>query len=177
MKKILIGLTIFTISLTASAQQAQFGLTAGYTNVDLRAKDDFSDGLSMSQDESGFYIGAIADISITANFNIQPEMLYARVNETNFLYIPVLAKLYIAGSGFHVLGGPQANIFLDNLDGGPNYFGLDLSFGAGYDINEHFFIDARYSFELTNRISGDIPDGSDDSLRANTLNVGVGYKF
>ena len=45
------------------------------------------------------------------------------------------------------------------------------------DINENFFIDARYSLEVTNRI-GDLPGLPDNiSGKINSLQIGVGYKF
>ena len=48
-------------------------------------------------------------------------------------------------------------------------------FGAGYDINDKFFVQARYGLELTNRYSG--PLSNSLSVRANTFTVGVGYSF
>ena len=85
-----------------------------------------------------------------------------------------MAKYYISESGFQLMAGPQANFILDSFEG-ENSFGLDLTFGAAYDIDEHFFIEARYSFELTNRIE----DGGDYDVsgKYNTLFVGIGYKF
>ncbi|MGB3776052.1 MAG: outer membrane beta-barrel protein [Leeuwenhoekiella sp.] len=180
MRKFLLAFTFISLFASASAQNVQFGLTAGFTNIDLKVKDGTNDDFSLSQAESGFYVGALLDIAIADNFNVQPEVLYARVEDANFIYIPVLAKLYIQESGFHVLAGPQANLFIDDVGEGINTFGLDISFGAGYDITEHFFVDARYSFEVTNRITNEARDfagANDASLRANTLNIGVGYKF
>lgn len=178
MNKFLLSLTLIFIGLSSSAQQVQFGFTGGYTNVDVKIKDGVNDGVTTSAGDSGFYVGAVADIAISDVFHLQPEVVYANAGESDLLYIPVLAKINIAASGFHLLGGPQATFLLEDLDGsGVNAFGLDLSFGAGYDINEHFFIDARYSFEVTNRIQDDVPNINNASARVNSLNIGVGYKF
>jgi len=97
-----------------------------------------------------------------------------RIKETSFLTVPVLAQYYIEDSGFFVQAGPQANFILEDVN--INTVGLDAAFGVGYHIDEHFFLDARYAFEVTNRYSGD--DYFDDlKARLNTLNIGIGYKF
>ncbi len=171
MKKLVLcaAIALFTTSII-SAQNAKFGIAAGYTNITERAKFE---ELTVSSSESGFYIGALVDITVSEKFHVEPKMLYANAAETGFLYIPVLAKYYVAEK-FNLQAGPQANFILDEVVDGFNSFGLDLSFGLGYEINEHFFLDARYSFELTNRYTDNDFNVSD---KVNTLNVGLGYKF
>ena len=95
------------------------------------------------------------------------------------LYVPIMAKYYIGDSQFNLQAGPQAAIILDEV-GGMNAFGLDLGFGAGFDITENFFLEARYAFEVTNRMGDEFAEAfpeSDAKVRINTLQVGVGYKF
>lgn len=120
-------------------------------------------------------MGVLGDIATSDNFHVQPEVLFALVEDVKFIQIPILAKLYLGDSHFHVLAGPQATVILEENSGIKN-FGVDLTFGAGFDFNEHIFVDARYAFELTNRISN-VPEDVDISLRVNTINIGVGYKF
>lgn len=150
--------------------QSQFGVMAGYTNITAKAK---AQGLSLSQSESGFFIGGVADFTISEKFHIQPEVLYANASEMNFLYIPVLAK-YMVSTDFSVLAGPQANLVLDDMQEGFNSFGIDLTFGANYKITENFFLEGRYGFEITNRVTD---GGSDLKGSYNTLHIGVGYMF
>lgn len=150
--------------------QSKFGVMAGYTNITAKAKVM---GISASQSESGFFIGGVADFTISEKFNIQPEVLYANASETNFLYIPILAKFKVTEE-FGILAGPQANLSFEDMPDGMNSLGIDLTFGANYKINENFFIEARYGFELTNRIND---GGSDMKASYNTLHIGVGYMF
>ncbi len=114
---------------------------------------------------------------IIENFHVQPEVLFALAENSKFLYVPILAKFYIADSKFHILAGPQANIILEETGDDTKALGLDATFNAGYDINERFFVDARYSLELTNEISSDIEGADDVKARCNTFQVGIGYKF
>ncbi len=150
--------------------QSQFGVMAGYANISEKASYD---GVSASQAESGFFVGVVGDFTVSEKFHIQPEVLYANVSESNFLYIPVLVK-YMVSEEFGILAGPQANLILEDMPSGVNSLGVDLTFGGNYKITQNFFLEARYGFELTNRVN-------DSSLgvkgRFNTLHVGVGYMF
>ena len=174
MKKLfLVGIAMFSFITLTNAQSAQFGLTGGFANISERI--DGGQGFSVSSDGSGFFIGALVDIGIS-KFHVQPEVLYVNVEETNFLYVPVLVKYYIIPK-FNLQAGPQANFILEDLGDGFNTFGLDFSFGAGVDFTKHLFAQARYSFEVTDRISGLTGAPSGASIRYNTITVGVGYKF
>ncbi len=170
MKKILfIGIVLF-YSLNTIAQETKFGVTAGFASISVKAKAD--EGISASASESGFYAGFFADIVASEKLHIQPSALYASASDANFLLIPVMAKYYVADK-FNLQGGLQANLALEEETEEISNFGLGLGFGAGYDINEKFFIEARYGFELTNRYSGE----EDVSVTLNPLTIGVGLKF
>ena len=173
MKKLLfIALVAICGAFSVNAQTAKFGVKAGYTNITEKIKFD---GGSISGSDSGFYVGGLVDITLDESFHIQPELIYSNAADVSFLYVPLLAKYYISDSGFQLMAGPQANFVLDQAPEGYNGFGLDLTFGVAYDIDEHFFIDVRYSFELTNRLK----DGGEVDVtdKFQTLFVGLGYKF
>lgn len=175
MKKLLFSAFMLLLCAAFYGQSATFGLTAGYMNINVNVKTNYgASNIKISDDASGFYVGGLVDIAAGGNFHVQPEALFALAEDSKLLYIPILAKLYIADSGFHLMAGPQANISLEEGTPEVNSFGFDATFGAGYDIDEHFFFDARYGIELTNR-SND--DSIDFKAHANTLNIGLGYKF
>lgn len=170
MKKIFLFAAVVVFGWSSINAQSSFGVMAGYTNITAKAK---MSGVSVSQSESGFFIGGVADFTVSNKFHVQPEVLYANASETNFLYIPILAK-YMVSEEFGILAGPQANIILEDTMDGFNSFGIDLTFGGNYKVTKNFFLEARYGFELTNRIS---EGGSDLKGSYNTLHVGVGYMF
>ncbi len=126
------------------------------------------------------YGGILLDIGVINKLHIQPEVLYVNADETNFLYVPVLVKYYVAPK-FNLQGGSQANFVLDETFDEFNTFGLDLTFGAGFDITKSFFVEARYSFEVTNRVDQALAFGDilvdNITSRFNSLTVGIGYKF
>lgn len=174
------------LSVMASfGQEVNFGIQAGYTNLEGKSSNSY-ENVSYSGNSSGFYVGALADFTLSESFHLQPSVNYANAEETNFLIVPVMAQYYIENSGFYLQAGPQATFMLEDtsIEGIEvmNNFGLDLAFGVGYEINSNFFVEARYSFELTNRYSKDIKDyaeaqGMDVDSQINALSIGLGYKF
>lgn len=177
MKKILLFAAGMLFTIQTYAQKTDFGVTAGYLNINAASTSGIYDE---SENASGFYVGFLADIPLSEAFYLQPSVNYGNAEEANLLSIPVMLKYYIADSGFNVLAGPQANIILDERPGTVKALGIDLGFGAGYDINENFFLQAKYFLELTNRFKDDImglPEGVEFDYNVNTLFIGVGYKF
>tara|TARA_R110000751_G_scaffold40436_1_gene95706 strand:- start:3141 stop:3668 length:528 start_codon:yes stop_codon:yes gene_type:complete len=175
MKKITFILLFALSALSVSAQETKFGFTGGFLNAEVKITAD-NQG-SFSESDSGFYVGALADINLNGSLHLQPEVLYGNINDGSVLFIPVLLKYYISESNFNIMAGPQATIDLEEGGEGYNELGIDASFGIGYDITENFFIDARYNLELTNRI-GDVQGiPGDYKGKINTLHIGVGYKF
>lgn len=170
MKKIclVIAFAIFSLS-NVSAQDTQFGATAGY--LSLSNKVNLGDG-SISVSESGFYGGIFAEFGISDELKIQPELLYASVDEISFLLLPVMAKYYVADK-FNLQGGLQFNFLLEDTDDDFSAFGVGLGLGAGYDITEKFLVQARYAFQINNSYTGE----GDFESRFNFLNIGLGYRF
>jgi len=142
---------------------------------------------------TGFYVGAFADIAASEKFHIQPELTYGSAGKLAFVYLPIMMKYYVADK-INIQAGPQLSFSTNlqdikdglkgiddilntdvNLDKAFNSTGVDLVFGAGYDIRDKFFVQARYGLELTNRYSG--PLNNSLFVRANTFTVGVGYSF
>ncbi len=167
------------IGLNSFAQNVDFGIQAGYTNVEVEANGE--GGTQISIDGSGFYVGVLADFKFTENWHLQPSVNYFNVEETNFLSIPVLVQYYIENSSFYLQAGPQGTIVLEDSPT-TNSFGLDAAFGLGYHITENFFLEARYGIEITNRYTDDSIEYAerydlDINSGVNTLMLGVGYKF
>ena len=174
MKKLFLIASFIVLGTTATQAQDywNFGIKGGANFATIANEDgENPDG------RTSFNVGAMVEIPVSDKFSIQPEVLYGNINDGSVLYIPVLFKYYISESGFNLMAGPQATIDLEEAEEGYNSLGVDASFGIGYDINENFFIDARYSLEVTNRI-GDLPGLPDNiSGKINSLQIGVGYKF
>ena len=200
MKKIslVILLTIFSITTMNAQGETSFGVTAGFINGSANASvagfnlDDALESIGVETlDGSGFYVGLLADIGISEKFSVQPEAVYAGLNGESVIIVPVMAKYYIADK-FNLQAGPQLDFLfgLNELEKRAiKTTGFSLGFGAGYDINDDFSVQAKYTVGLNNRIDSDLTSFIDDidipiignlldpELKVNTLQIGVVYNF
>jgi len=194
MKKLLLAaFFLFFIGITNAQDAARFGLTGGLLNTNVNF--DFTLSNLSASNNTGFYIGAIADVPLSEKLHFQPEFTYGSAGDLGFIFVPAMLKFYSTDS-FHLQAGPQIGFsttlngikndvsaaielidedFADSVDSVLRNFGVDIGFGAGYDINESFTIQARYSLELTNRYNG--PGSGLLTLNAQQLTVGVAYFF
>lgn len=169
MKKVLIIAAITLVSFGVNAQDVDFGVTAGYLNVRGSIK---ADGVSISASDSGFYAGFIAEFSAGDSFSVQPELLYANVNNSSALMLPVMGKFYVSDK-FNIQVGPQFVFSLEESLSDFSSFELDLAGGFGVDITDKLFAEARYSLQLNNSYTG----SEDVTVKGNYLTIGIGRKF
>lgn len=169
MKNILVVLFVLGGLIGTQAQEMRLGLTAGYLNAKAGIK---TAGLRISDSESGFFAGLAADFEASDKFNIQPELLYANVNDSEGLILPILGRIGLSDR-FNLQVGPQFVFSLEESMEEISNFEFDLVGGIGFDIDKDFFLEARYSVQLNNSYTG----SEDFKVRANYLTVGLGYWF
>lgn len=174
MKKVLFIAVVALLGLgNVNAQQPTYGVTAGFHNLSIKASGN---GLSVSSDGQGYFVGFFADFNVSENFNIQPEVHFASAYQdgesANEIIVPIMAK-YFVSEKFNVQAGPQIDFITEESDG-LNKFGVGIAFGAGFDFTENIFVATRYSLGLNNRLEN-APSGT--SVKFNTFQVGLGYRF
>ncbi|AWX45640.1 hypothetical protein HME9304_02667 [Flagellimonas maritima] len=169
LKKFLLTFAFMGVIFTGFAQNVDFGLTGGFANIAERIKEG---NTTISNSESGIYVGAFADFEVNSGFSIQPELLYVTVEEFQSLVVPISAKFYMTDI-FNIQVGPQLAFILEEIPDSFTGVQIDIAGGIGLDITELFFVQARYSYQLNNTFTG-----SDDvKIKYNYLTIGVGYKF
>lgn len=172
MKKLIIAvLAVFAFG-EMSAQDFTFGVKGGVNFSNFTGEDVDSDGTT------GFYLGGLADISLTDEFHFQPEVMFstegADAASLTYLRIPLLAKYYIADS-FALLAGPNLGfkVAADELvDESTKSMDFGLGIGAAYELENGFFFDARYNLGLSN-----ISDVDEGELKNTNIQLGVGFRF
>ncbi|MGX5817311.1 porin family protein [Chitinophaga lutea] len=186
MKRFILLLSLFlTGAVAASAQQVSFGVKGGLNIAKLTNAD-------RTKTRAGVYAGAFANIALTEEWAIQPELLYSGqgrkvdppiiddyTEALNYINLPVMVQYHIVPE-FHLEAGPQIGFLVaakakgdgNSLDIKDNYKGVDfgLGFGLGYTFDMGIGINARYNFGLTN-----VLDDSDNSYKNSVAQIGLSY--
>jgi len=129
MKKLYVTvIVILSIVFTAEAQDIKFGAKEGINIASVTADID------SAKSKVAFHIGGIAEIPISADFFLQPELLFSSqgykvdngTGTLNYINLPVIGKYYV-NDEFSIEAGPQigyllsAKIKVDDIDlGGGN---------------------------------------------------------
>ncbi len=200
MKKIVLSLlAVAAMGFSANAQQVvKFGPKAGVNFANLSG-DDIED----SKMKTSFHVGAFAEIFFTDKFAIQPEVLFSAQGaekkegdgkwNLDYINIPIMAKYYVI-DGLAVEAGPYVGfnmnselesegMTMDVKDGTKSVdFGLGL--GANYNLDNGFFIGARYNLGLSEigksseqTVGGITIETEGSDAKNSVIQISVGYKF
>ncbi|GAA4281784.1 outer membrane beta-barrel protein [Gaetbulibacter aestuarii] len=168
MKKLIL-FSLLSLFIFSANAQTQFGITTGYLNSNAKV---FFDGNSSSESNSGFYIGGVADFTVSEQLHVQPELVYVNVNSSGAINLPVMLKYYVSEK-FNIQAGPEVTYLLEEEAEDETSLRIAAGIGLGYDINQNFFLEARYSFQINNYYTGPF----DLTARDSFITIGVGYKF
>lgn len=193
MKKILFLIVVLFAFSSVYSQGIIFGVKAGVNLADLKfSVTEMNDDSDM---RTAFHVGGVADVSITDEFSIQPELLYNSVGAkwnvqgsndliTDYLSIPFLAKYYVV-EGFSLQVGPQVGFLLsakvkgddadEDVKDDLESIDFGLGFGAAYKLDAGLFFDARYVLGLSNTWTTDII--GDETAKNNVFQFSIGYMF
>lgn len=195
MKRILFVAAFISAGMFVNAQSTKFGVKAG-ANMYQFGGSDGSD-LESQKMKIGFNLGGFANIALSEQFSVQPELLFsnqgtmqkegdAKVTwNLNYINIPVMAQ-YNNASGFYAETGPEIGFLMSakakyDIDGDSesedikdSFKGFNFSWGigAGYKLSSGFGVGARYVLGLSNII-----DEGDAKVTNNGFHVGVFYTF
>lgn len=175
MKKSILLFTLLICSFYGFSQDALYGVRAGYNISDL----DFDDALILDhQHRNGFAIGFFAEYSLGDKLSIAPEVQFSaegskeEVLRINYIQMPVLFKFNLSDClSFGI--GPQASLKGHKYQDGLKNLAFSGIGGIEYMISDEFFLDARYSYGLTNIFDDEL------GLEAKNTNIqlGIGVKF
>ena len=176
-KAIVILIVLFGIN-TVTAQTFKFGLKAGANFANLEGNN------VAGSTYTSFHFGALIEVKLLENLSLQPELVYSsqgtKIDETafddinyNYITVPVLAKFYLTKNKLSFEAGPQFS-FLVNENVEAQFEGETFDFavagGLGYNITEHFLIQARYVAGLTEA-------SKNAEVKNRTIQLSLGYRF
>ncbi|WP_111684258.1 porin family protein [Winogradskyella tangerina] len=177
-------LSVVMLALTLSSIGAQegtkteeskfdFGIRAGYNTYFLNTSGQNPTG-------SGYYGGIFLESELTKKWALQIEANY-NYSGSSTLQLPVLLK-YKISKKFELFAGPQLDFSFEqqnlNEESRNKRWGMSFLIGAQYNINSHWFIDARYTHGLTNQFPVFQGFGVNPIYeKRHAFNFGIGYKF
>ncbi|WP_027379363.1 porin family protein [Chryseobacterium daeguense] len=194
MKKLILGIAISLSSLAFAQEKAKessspvrFGVKAGLNVSSISGGD--------SKAKAGFYGGVFANIPVSSQFAVQPEVLYNGVGSKaedlddlkinlDYISVPVMFQ-YNAMPNLYLEAGPQFSFLINSklkyqsasVDGKDLVKGFDfgIGLGAGYYIVDGFGITARFVagvVDIGEKINGVQAEGKN-----NVFQIGLAYKF
>jgi Outer membrane protein beta-barrel domain len=198
MKKLIVSSAALLLIVTAGiAQDVSFGAKAGINVSNQKFTSGSGGGSQTGDSKVGLAIGGFAEIGVSDNFAIQPELLYSQMGtkdkstsftvNVDYIAIPVLAKY--RNSGFGVYAGPQIGILANakykgggsSISAKDDYKSIDFDgvFGAEYTFEPGIVISARYLFGLANiaKTGTNSNYESGDKVTNSAFNITVGYVF
>lgn len=179
-KKIYVILAFFSLGLLQMNAQVVQGTSGSSSDIRFGAKAGLnlatlggSTGLGNYSSKPGFHLGAVLEIPFSDMITLQPEVLislqgtggYITNENLNLWYVtvPVMGK-YNVWDDLYVEAGPYVGVLLGensedqilnglatNFDTNTLDFGLGL--GAGYELTDNFYFQARFNFGFINAIN------------------------
>lgn len=166
MKRLLVYCIAFFSFQVALAQEAHFGVKAGFNAALLTVKN-----AKATEIKPGFHAGGLAHIHLARQLAVQPELFYSGQGgkqiisntevKTNlhYLNLPVLLQ-YMFDNGFRLQAGPQVGFMLkaqretntNEANIIQNYKAIDVSLpvGLSYVSSSGLGADIRWVFGLNN---------------------------
>ncbi|WP_417444741.1 porin family protein [Joostella sp.] len=191
MKKHILVIATLLVGTVASAQswsdEFQLGARGG-VNFSSVTGDD----IDSPDNRTSFYAGLVAEAPISERVSIQPEVFYSGQGfdvddqdtefQVDYIQVPLLAKIYLA-EGFNLHAGPQVGFKVnEELDFEPtedagdfdtdeiNDIDFQLTGGAEYKFENGFFLQARYSYGLSEVVE-------DTDIHNSVFSAGLGFMF
>ncbi|MEH6706153.1 porin family protein [Galbibacter orientalis] len=191
MKKHILVIATLLVGTIASAQswsdEFQLGARGGL-NFSSVAGDD----IDSPDNRTSFYAGLVAEAPLSERFSVQPEVFYSGQGfdlddidaefQVDYIQVPLLAKVYLA-EGFNLHAGPQVGFKVnEELDFQPtedagdfdtdqiNDIDFQLTGGAEYKFENGFFLQARYSYGLSEVVE-------DTDIHNSVFSAGLGFMF
>lgn len=156
-------------------QGVKYGVRGGYNISNL---DFDGDSNAKNKHRNSIYIGFFANIGLSKTISIVPEIQFSaeganeEVLNLDYIQAPIFLRFRLSEK-IHAGFGPQVGLKVHKYEDGIRNFAYSGVAGVDYKINYALFIDARYTYGISN-----IFDEKLGITAKNTnIQLGIGYKF
>ena len=156
--------------------EIKYGVRGGYniSNLDFRPDATFE-----NKHRNNVVFGGFVEFIPSESYSILTELQYSGEGggkdeslRVSYIQLPVLFKLNL-GTNFSIGAGPQVGLKVWSYKDGFRNFAFSGVAGAEYMISDIVFLDARYTYGLTNILD------KTSSFEARNMNIqfGIGMKM
>lgn len=176
MKKIITLLLFVSISTLTFSQETKYGVRAGLniSNLDFTPDADFQ-----NLHRNGFAFGGFVDYGFTELISLQVELQYSAEGgkaddlKADYIQMPLMLRFHL-GDKFTIGAGPMASLKTWKNQDAFSTFSFSGIGGVEYMITDELFIDARFSYGITNILDEDF-EGIE--AKNNNIQIGIGIKI
>lgn len=170
--------TIFTLLLFVSittltfSQETQYGVRAG---VNISNLDFTPDANFRNLHRNGFFFGGFVDYGFTESISVQVELQYSAEGakaddlKADYIQMPIMLRYHL-GDNFTIGAGPMASLKTWKNQDAFSTFSFSAIGGVEYMITDELFVDARFSYGITNMLDHDL-----EGLEAKNNNFQIGF--
>lgn len=165
---------IMFVSFTAQtfSQETKYGVRAGLniSNLDFTPDADFN-----NLHRNGFAFGGFVDYAFSESVSTLIELQFsaegAKADEfkADYIQMPIMLRFKL-GNSFTIGAGPMASLKTWKNQDAFSTFTFSGIGGIEYMITDELFIDARFSYGITNILDEDI-----NNLEAKNNNIQIGF--
>ena len=176
MKTIVTLLLFVSISTLSFSQETAYGVRAGIniSNLDFTPDADFQ-----NLHRNGFVFGGFVDYGFSESMSLFVELQYsaegakADALRADYLQMPIMLRFNV-GDKFTVGVGPMASLKTWKNQDAFSTFAFSGIGGIEYMITDELFIDARFSYGITNILDHDLVG---IEAKNNNFQIGFGIKI
>ena len=154
----------------------KFGVRGGYniSNLDFTPDPSFE-----NKHRNNMVFGGFVEYFPSESFSMLAELQYSAEGggkdealRVSYIQMPILFRFHL-GTNFSIGAGPQVGLKVWSFEDGFKNFAFSGVGGIEYMLSDIVFLDARYTYGLTNILDND----SNFEARNTNIQIGIGMKM
>ncbi|WP_299117164.1 porin family protein [uncultured Winogradskyella sp.] len=176
MKKFLLASIFILVTLIGSAQEIKYGVRGALniSNLDFDPDSTFE-----NKHRNGFAFAGFVEFGFSEELSLHTELQWSAEGgkdesiRADYLHLPIMLKLSVSDR-LSFGAGPQISLKTWKNNDAFSTFAFSGVVGAEYMITSELFVDARFSYGLSNILDEDFTDAE---AKNHVMQFGFGIKI
>ncbi len=176
MKKFLLACVFIAVAMVGSAQDIKYGVRGALNISNL----DFDpDATFENKHRNGFAFAGFVEWGFSEELSLQTELQWSAEGgkdesiRADYIHLPIMLELSVS-ERLSFGAGPQVSLKTWQNEDAFSTFAFSGVVGAEYMITSELFVDARFSYGLTNILDEDL---TDVEAKNHVIQFGFGIKI